>query len=1701
MFAQKSSGLSSALAKCVIPLVFFFIVSGATAQTITELGRTGGFPFAQCVGEKWSWITFKTSGDFNVGNVFTIELSGNNQGDFTTSYLLYAITARRGSTFGALLPTSITAGGSNYKIRIRSSSPATTGPFINNVVVKPLELVATIPTRVCSGVTTPFSVSNTINSCRFPIENVFTAKFLDSLGNLSNATSTISATGPSSFLAPTVTTSKTFRLVISSSLVAGKSWTSNYFKVEPWGLGLAVKQTSLCAGDSIRASVSASCNMDINSEMRFDIVNSQNQVVGTSFYAPAKLGPAPNYDTLVHQRFAIPASLAQGNYTIRPAGKNRTYTGAASSTFFVKGKPVIGLASSHGQCTGDTLTLAPTADNSLAFLWNTGATTKTIKTSANGNYWLRGISTLGCTTTVATSVQNAAKYAIDSVSVSTYTLNENIFTGINDRLIFNYGYKRDSKQYFCIYEYIQIGIKPFAPWSCTWSGYANGVLIGESQDIGTYGFLFSEDTDSALIKIVARTGIGCLASKEKWIYKLIVPTPALPSIATFCTGSSVTLSATGAEEFPLLWSTGETTSSITVASALDYSVQVNGEIEGCNAVAYVTVTESLPAIIDSVGLATPSGGQIVYKGGQAYSCGATPIDMEVNYHFGVGTSPATTTVQLWQDTTLLSNPFNIVLLKDTTIFRVKTTTSDGCVSEAQRMVIREAPPILDSVLVIKGLQKDYNGYHYCTADTIVLSAEGRGAASSEWALYDDIIGLHTMRQQSMTMALPTNTSSVNQVMLYSANGCESNPKPAIGWSKWAIPTLDTISFPGQTVSNDTIQLSGNATTLKFAANGTETESFDIKTVSPYRDTIVQAYQNESGYNIFSLSATISNPLDFIQIRPVSQHCKGQFSAVYPIERDTIKITEVYPSPAQYDSLSGNYWILDTSNFVLIARVNTNTYDKVVWMFDGEPTGIETNGNVLTDVRRFRSLHTVRVKVVKGAQESALVSLGYKTTPSPIVLDAPINSLQTRRGNCWTYTTLAETPSTPENLESKKKITNDYRLMFFNGFFLMNRPEQPDCNVWQNHLAFWNENYPDVAGPAWQGSTGSDNTVPGGLSGLLVDAPNAGWRAINSSGGGRNYIFGSRQLLELPERALPLLGPTTNFAQVVAGLRNNDPSNGPVITTPQERQAVVVSFNNPDPEDISDANGRPIYSRLPFRLGVETYNSGTAFPVVQKMHMNLFRLNIPRNLPPNFPLSSGLPNANNPTVEAIPGQPFHAVRFLDPSDNGKVITILLQKQNQYDGFFGLQSDARTISEGNSPTFLFYYSWSQKSTGSSKIHNNSEFAPHTITSVGNVESLRELRRNFDFKIFSAPAFDMVEYERLFNQVVNDGDEMTTYVNAVNTSFELDLIARGGTARPLSDCIIQNNAPIGAELFTTLQREGLQPPDPRNPRMWRANLLGSAPLIDDLGNLNSSQTVRNDFFNACSTTVVQSCTRIRNIGGQGLILYDFEGIYSSAFRIADYIGHPSVSVTAALNPEMNIRLNGTGLILVDRLFQIIRDNNLIPGITLRPQNYIPTNVPSLRHDFAEINFSTSDGTVQSNTALVTSLSNKMIHAFRTWGVRIFYIDSPQGSRGMPNAERVPIEASVYRRMLARLVHECRNDRPDVEHNFLIMPEELVPFGIEHYLVSVPFKKFIQNNVVGVDAIVPLEYRIASQVRPDLHVKNFFTSTHPMTIKKPML
>jgi large repetitive protein len=245
-----------------------------------------------------------------------------------------------------------------------------------------------------------------------------------------------------------------------------------------------------------------------------------------------------------------------GTYLLVVSDQHWCTTASASVNVTMKPKPVATVTASGPTtfCEGGSVTL--TAPASASYLWSNGATTQSTTVSASGSYEVTVTNAGGCSATSAPTTVTVNPAPATSIMPSGPTT---FCAGGNVTLMAN------------------------SASSYLWS---NGAT---TQSITVDG--------SGSYSVTITDANGCSATSAPTTVT-VNPTPAATITAseptTFCQGGSVTLTTSSGASY--IWSTGETSQSITVDRSGNYSVTVTGA-NGCSATsASTTVTMNpLPA--------------------------------------------------------------------------------------------------------------------------------------------------------------------------------------------------------------------------------------------------------------------------------------------------------------------------------------------------------------------------------------------------------------------------------------------------------------------------------------------------------------------------------------------------------------------------------------------------------------------------------------------------------------------------------------------------------------------------------------------------------------------------------------------------------------------------------------------------------------------------------------------------------------------------------------------------------------------------------------------------------------------------------------------------------------------------------------------------------------------------------------------------
>jgi gliding motility-associated-like protein len=186
--------------------------------------------------------------------------------------------------------------------------------------------------------------------------------------------------------------------------------------------------------------------------------------------------------------------------------------------------PIFNLGADTSLCAGDTLTLSAAAGNATSYLWNTGATTATIKATQAGLYW--------CEARIGTCVFR------DSLRI----------IAVNPRPVVNLGPDQTS---------------------CA----GNIVLLDATNPNSTYLWQNGNTTPSLNVTITGvywvqvQNAAGCVSRDTVSVTFNPSPLFNLGADTSICTGDTLTLSAAAGNATSYIWNTGATTATIKAAQA------------------------------------------------------------------------------------------------------------------------------------------------------------------------------------------------------------------------------------------------------------------------------------------------------------------------------------------------------------------------------------------------------------------------------------------------------------------------------------------------------------------------------------------------------------------------------------------------------------------------------------------------------------------------------------------------------------------------------------------------------------------------------------------------------------------------------------------------------------------------------------------------------------------------------------------------------------------------------------------------------------------------------------------------------------------------------------------------------------------------------------------------------------------------------
>ncbi|MDP2388424.1 MAG: PKD domain-containing protein [Bacteroidota bacterium] len=502
-------------------------------------------------------------------------------------------------------------------------------------------------------------------------------------------------------------------------------------------------------------------------------VNSETICLGTSATLTATGATSYLWNGGSTSNLLTDAPASTTNYTVTGTDANGCVN-IVTSTITVNDLPNI-TVNSETVCSGVSVTL--TANGAPDYLWHTGATGNTLTDApaSTTTYTVAGTDANGCVNTATATI---TVNALPVISVSSQTI--------------------------CSGQTV----------SLTASGG-----LGYIWDTGETNNLINVSPGVTTIYTVTGVNANCSSSATATVTVIPAPTVIVNSTA-ICLGQQATLTANGATGY--LWSTSETTTSISVSPSSTTSYTVVGTDAGCSTSSVGTITVNpLPAI------------NIVPQ----TICEGQPATLNAN---GAAT-------YIWDDGSTTPS-INVTPLA-TTSYTVTGTDANGCINTTTTSVTVNPLPVISI---------NANPSIICEGETTSLSATG--ATSYIWNTTESIPGI---------IVSPATTTSYSVVG--TSNGCSSS----------ATITITVTPLPAVIVNSPVICTGQSATLTASGATSYVWDSGSSSTFiteSPISTTSYTVTGTTNGCSQSAISIVTVNSLPVITVAS-DTICSGQSATI------------------------------------------------------------------------------------------------------------------------------------------------------------------------------------------------------------------------------------------------------------------------------------------------------------------------------------------------------------------------------------------------------------------------------------------------------------------------------------------------------------------------------------------------------------------------------------------------------------------------------------------------------------------------------------------------------------------------------------------------------------------------------------------------------------------------------------------------------
>ncbi len=437
-----------------------------------------------------------------------------------------------------------------------NNASGTSTPITQTFVVNALPAVAASNATVCSG--TPANLTATgattynwstgatgsVISVTPTATTIYTVTGTNASGCANTKTLSVTVNSAPVLAVNNATICSGSSTVLSASGAASYSWSTG---ASTSSVAVAPSATTIYTVTGANALCSATNTVDVTVVATPTIsVNSATICSGSSATVIASGATTYNWNTGATTATISVSPTSTTNYTVTGASWTCTNTKTLSVT--VKPSPVVSVNSTT-VCAGITSSL--TASGATTYSWSTGATSASISvTPASTSVYTVTGTTSGCT----------------NIKTTTVTVNPAPVISVNSATICS---------------------------GATATLTANGAVTYAWNTGSTSSNITASPTSNTTYTVSGTSSAGCTSTSTTSIIVSTAP-PVTVNAASICTGSSATLTATGASSYT--WSTGSNSTSIIVIPLSTTVYTVSGYLAGCASTTVKTTTVLVNAL-------------------------------------------------------------------------------------------------------------------------------------------------------------------------------------------------------------------------------------------------------------------------------------------------------------------------------------------------------------------------------------------------------------------------------------------------------------------------------------------------------------------------------------------------------------------------------------------------------------------------------------------------------------------------------------------------------------------------------------------------------------------------------------------------------------------------------------------------------------------------------------------------------------------------------------------------------------------------------------------------------------------------------------------------------------------------------------------------------------------------------------------------